>query len=294
MKKYEVGWMRMLLDRGFYSEANLKCLLDERIGFYIPAPAGIKWVQDVIDAHRDEVEMGEHIISVSDDRKDAVYAMTILSKLDDRRVWKHLYYDTARRTEHILAFFANLATWEDELLRGDTKEANQWAYDTYFTVKSTPKRGRQVKRNQEAINTYKTDRAGYWIILTNCEKDAAKALEVYRERSSVEQSFDDMKNELDMNRMRTHNSDTMRGRVLVQFLALILASQIRATLHDAWARRDDVPKEVRLSRRYSLRELMLRLGSYRKTRFSGKYGEVVSTPTKAQREIFAAFGLNIS
>jgi transposase len=294
MKNYEVGRIRMLLDRGFYSKANLKCLMDKRIGFYIPAPAGIKWAQELIDAHRDAVEMPEHIISVSDDRKDAVYGMTVLDKLDGRRVWKHLYYDSARRTEHILSLFANLATWEDELMRNDIKEANQWAYDTYFTWKTTPKRGRQVKRNQQAINAYKTDRAGYWVIITNCEKDCVRALEAYRKRSGVEQSFDDLKNELDMNRLRTHNSDTMRGRVLVQFLALVLTSQIRATLNDAWARRDEFPKDIRLSRRYSLRELMLRLGSYRKTRFSGKYGEVVSTPTKAQREIFAAFGLGIS
>ena len=40
--------------------------------------------------------------------------------------------------------------------------------------------------------------------------------------------------------------------------------------------------------------IMLRLGSYRKTKFSGRYGEVVSVPTKAQREIFTAFGIMAS
>jgi hypothetical protein len=44
---------------------------------------------------------------------------------------------------------------------------------------------------------------------------------------------------------------------------------------------------------YSLSELMLRLGSYRNTRFHGHYGKVVSTPTKAQCEIFTAFGINV-
>lgn len=294
MKKYEVGRMRMLLDRGFYSEANLKRLIDEHIGFYIPVPAGIKWGQELIDRYRDEVEMPEHIISVSDSRKDAIYGMTILSKLDGKRVWKHLYYYSARRTEHILNYFGNLTTWENELIQEDIKEANKWAYETYFTVKTTPKRGRQVKRKQEAINAYKTDRAGYWVIITNCEKDATEALSAYRERAGVEQSFDDLKNELDMKRLRTHNSDTMRGRVFVQFLALVLTSHIRITLRDAWEKRNEVPKDIRLSRRYSLKELMLRLGSYRKTRFRSKYGDVTSTPTKAQREIFAAFGLDIS
>jgi hypothetical protein len=50
-------------------------------------------------------------------------------------------------------------------------------------------------------------------------------------------------------------------------------------------------KDNGFSRRYTLSEMMLRLGSYRKTRFSGHYGEVLSTPTKAQRQLFAAFGL---
>jgi len=294
MRKYGVKKIRMLLDRGFYSEGNLKRLLDEHIGFYIPVPQNIKWARALIDENRDALEMPEHIIAQSEGQKDAIYGMTVLSEMNGRRIWKHVYYDSARRAEHILALFKNLATWEEELVSGSTSDANQWAYDSYFTVKDTPKRGRKVQRNQAAINAYKTDRAGYWVIASNAEKNAAEALRAYRERSLVEQSFDDLKNELDLKRLRTHSPDTMRGRVLVQFLALVITAQIRATLEDAWTNRDEVAKEDRLSRRYSLHELMLRLGSYRKTRFSGRYGEVVSTPTRAQREIFAAFGLEIS
>jgi transposase len=293
MKMYGAGRIVTLLDRGFYSEANLERLLDERIGFFIPVPANIKWVQNTINVNRDAVEIPEHIISITDDRTDAVYGMTVLAKLNERRVWQHVYYDTARRTEHILAFFEALAVWEEELITGNTKESNQWAYDSYFTVKNTPKRGRKVMRRQTAINAYKADRAGYWVILTNCEKNAARALKAYRERSLVEQSFDALKNELDMRRLRTHSSDTMRGRVFVQFLSLVLTAQIRGTLSNAWAMREELPKDVRLSRRYSLKELMLRLGSYRKTRFTGRYREVVSTPTKVQRELFTAFGLEV-
>jgi hypothetical protein len=51
-----------------------------------------------------------------------------------------------------------------------------------------------------------------------------------------------------------------------------------------------VPKEDRLARHYSLAEMMMmRLGTYRKTRFSGRYGAVMSAQTKAQRAIFRAF-----
>jgi transposase len=289
IKEYGTGRLRMLLDRGFYSAYNLGCLLQGGISFYIPVPANIKWGQELIDRYRNDVEMPEHILSVTDERKDAVYAMTVLSAMDGHRIWQHIYYDTARRTEHILSFFAELAAWEEELKSKDTKKGNRWAYERYFTVKTVSGQENRITRNQEAINAYKTDRAGYWVIITNCEKDATSALEAYRQRSLAEQSFDDLKNELEMKRLRTHNSDTMRGRVFIQFLALIITAQIRATLNNAWVRREEYPKDNRLSRRYSLSELMQRLGSYRKTKFSGRYGEVVSTPTKAQREIFTAF-----
>lgn len=291
LDKYGCGRIRTLLDRGFYSAANISTMLKSRSGFYIPVPANIKWAQNLIDDCRKDVEMPEHIIYLSEDNRSALYGMTILDKMDDRRVYKHLYYDTARRSEHIASLFASLKDWEDELISGNTKKDNEWAYDTYFFVKTTPKRGRQVKRNQEAINAYKTDRAGYWVILSNCEKDSAQALCAYRQRSLVESQFDDMKNDLSLSRLRTHGPDTMRGRAFIQFLALILTAQIRVSMQSAWNDRYNVSQDMRLTSHYSLAEMMMRLGTYRKTSFSGHYGAVVSVPTKAQRAIFAAFGI---
>ena len=90
MKKYGVGKIRMLLDRGFYSQPNLDRLLDEGIGFYIPVPANIKWASDLINEHRGNVEMPEYMISVADDNKDAVYGMTVSSTIGRRRVWRHI------------------------------------------------------------------------------------------------------------------------------------------------------------------------------------------------------------
>ena len=278
MKKYGAGPIHTLLDRGFYSASNISAMLKGGIGFYIPVPANVKWAQGLIDECRDAVEMPEHIIPAAEGDRRTLYGMTVLGKMDGKRVWRHVYYDAARRADHIESLFSSLQAWEQELKSGEVITANQWAYDAYFTVKTTPKRGLSVKRNQDAINAYKKDRAGYWVVLTNCEKDASKALEAYRERSLVESQFDDMKNDLSLSRFRTHNPDTMRGRALVQFLALIVSAQVRATLAKAWENRHEVPKDDRLARHYSLAELMMRLGTYRQTGFSGQYGKVISAP----------------
>jgi transposase len=291
MRKYGMGTIRTLLDRGFYSAKNIESMLKGHAGFYIPVPANIKWATELIDEKRDAVEMPDNVIWMSEDGLSAVYGMTVLDRMGEKRVWKHVYYDTARRSEHIASLFSSLKKWEQELVSGDIKKDNQWAYDRYFIVKETPKRGKSVKWDMEAVNSYKQDRAGYWVILTNCEKDAGEALGAYKERSYVESSFDDMKNDLEMRRMRTHGPDTMRGRIFVQFLALVITAQLRAMLNAAWDARLEVPKEDRLARRYPLNELMLRLGSYRNTSFPGRYGKVASTPTKTQRAIFLAFGV---
>jgi transposase len=268
-------------------------MLEAGIGFYITVPTTVGWQGQIIDKYRDAVEMPEHVIHIFEEEREALYGMTVLDKIDGRRVWKHLYFDTVRRGDHIATLFAALRRWEIELLSGETKENNKWAYERYFTVKTTPKRGLKVTRKQEAINAYKTDHAGYWVILSNCEKDARKALEAYRERALVESQFNDMKNDLALSRVRTHGPNTMRGRIFAQFLALILTSRIRTVMKANWEGRMDIPKEDRLTRHYSLAEMMMRLGSYRKTRFSNRYGAVVSAPTKIQRSIFRAFGIAV-
>ena len=116
MDKYQVGRIRTLLDRGFYSASNIKAMLDAGVGFYIPVPANIAWAKDLIDASRDAVEMPEHIIAGEEGRRQALYAMTVLGTMEGKRVWRHVYYDAARRCEHIESLFASLQAWESELM----------------------------------------------------------------------------------------------------------------------------------------------------------------------------------
>jgi transposase len=286
MEKYGLGRIRMLLDRGFYSATNISHMLNEHLTFFIPVPTMVGWQVKMIDMYREAVEMPEHVIQISEDRREALYGMTLRDTIDGHRVWKHLNFDGARRTERIVSLFAALKRWEDEVLSGDAKENHKCAYKRFFTVKTTPKRGVKVMRKQEAINAYKKDHAGCWVILTNCEKTAQVSLEAYRERFLVDTQFDDLNNDHELSRLRTHGMNTMRGRGFVQFLAIVITARIRLVMADAWKGRMNFPKEDRLSQMFSLAEMMMRLGTYRKTTFSDRYGAVFSIPTKAQRSIF--------
>jgi len=116
--------------------------------------------------------------------------------------------------------------------------------------------------------------AGFYVLLTNDIKDPVEALQVYRNKDSVEKCFDDLKNQLDMKRLRVHSSPAMDGRLFVQFIALIYMSALRKKM-----------KETGLIDKYTVGELLLEMETLTQVRYSGKYGQILTEITKPQRLI---------
>jgi transposase len=280
LKKYGLLKIVLLLDRGFLSEANMAELIGKGTKFIMPLKGSLALSMALIDSVRDSIEDGSGIIEVDSAHDFAIYAATKVSKLAGRRIWYHVYFDTLAKNASLLHLFETLAACERELKEGDLDKSHAELYKRYFSVTTTPKRGRQVKRNMAEINKYKTDYAGFWVIATNAEKDAKKALSVYRKRNEVECQFKDLKDELDFDRLRMHSDATLSGRLFIQFIALVLYEQIRKVM-----------AKEKLIKAFSVSEMFRYLGSYHKITFTGKYRPIISTPTKKQKKILDAFGI---
>ena len=106
---------------------------------------------------------------------------------------------------------------------------------------------------------------------TNDIKDQVEALRVYRDKDYVEKCFDDLKNQLDIKRLRIHTSSTLNGRLFVQFIDM---SALRKKMRDAG-----------LTEKYTVRELLLEMETLIQVRYSGKYGHILTEVTKPQRQI---------
>ncbi len=98
----------------------------------------------------------------------------------------------------------------------------------------------------------------------------------------VEKSFDDLKNQLDMKRLRMHNSATVNGKLFVQFIALIYMSALRKELRSSG-----------LIKQYTVRELLQEMETLTKIKYSGKYGHILTELTKPQREILQSLKIQI-
>ena len=168
-----------------------------------------------------------------------------------------------------------------ELKKNRMVEDHQKYYDQYFLIKETAKRGRQISYNQPVINAYKKNAAGYLVLLSNDTKNPIKAIKTYRNKDVVEKSFDNLKNRLDMKRLRVHLEGSMKGYLFIQFIALILLSYIQQIINQ-----QDVFKFETVS------EVLEELELPSTVKFTNHCGQITSELTKKQKEIFKALDLD--
>ena len=110
--------------------------------------------------------------------------------------------------------------------------------------------------------------------------DALTAIENYRRKEAVENCFDDLKNMLDMKRLRIHSSPAMDSRLFIQFIAAIILSKVRNIKN----------QHIKL-KHYSVREIMELLETVSVIKISNKKNSVTTELGPIQRLIVEHFAL---
>jgi transposase len=95
---------------------------------------------------------------------------------------------------------------------GNEKKENEKFYKKYFIVKEPPKRVRKVAENGAAVSMARDKDSGFFSIMTMRKMEV---IEIYRRKKTVEHCFDDLKNTLDMKRLRIHLSQSIDSRLFI-------------------------------------------------------------------------------
>jgi len=272
--------LHFVLDRGFYSVANLDALFKRRHKFTIAVPTGRKWVEKILDKHCDGIASPANYLLTAGG--EALYVATEFHKWGEsnHRSWLHVFYNAERAASAFDRFTHELIDYRDELLSGKPVEDHEEFYRRYLVVRETPKRGLRVDFNEDEIQRRRKKYSGFFCILSNKIKTAEEALDIYRNKDVVENCFDDLKNHLDMKRLRVHTAPAMDGRLFLQFLALIYVSSIRAATR---------PDEK--LRHLTVREVMEEMETLVRVKYSKRYGHVFTETTPIQRQIMDLFGV---
>lgn len=232
--------IKVVLDRGFFSAANINDLYKNHMKFLIAAKLSLKLVQTNLDTVRDTMrtwsyynqayQLYMHSIPVTwDYSQDRPYKGDTIKA--DRRLYLHLYHSPERALEDEKSFNSWLTVLQGELENGQRRSDHEKQYLKYFDVKNTPVRGLKVIAKEDALVEAKRN-YGYFCLLSNEIKDAAEALAVYRNKDLVEKAFDNLKERLNLRRLAVSSEQSLDGKLFVQFISLIFLSFITRKMHE--------------------------------------------------------------
>jgi hypothetical protein len=271
--------LTFVLDRGFYSAANIDALFATKMNFILMLKH-CKWLDALYDQYREKIDNPWNRYEASEN--EVLHVLTHLHNWKGRRCYVHIYFNAFVYAADRDGFDLKLTRWMNELASGNENPDNADAYRKYFVVKETLKRGRKVTENTEAVGAARNKYAGFFAIMTTKKMDATEALTLYRRKEAVENCFDDLKNSLDMNRLRIHSSQAMDSRIFLQFVSLILLSRVR-----------QIARQYPALKRLGARDIMETMETIVEVKYSGRYGSLITEADPIQRNIMDAFGLSI-
>jgi len=232
--------VKLIMDRGFFSEYNINSLFQNHIKFLMSAKMSLNFIQNELDEVYDTFRDFEHY-----NENYAIYYRTVRTnwnytqnrpykgdKLkESRRIYIHFYYNIDQAADEEKDFDRRLIALKQELESGERIPQHEKLYQQYFTYKTTPKRGTHVTVIEENVNAAKRN-YGFFALITNEKMDAITALELYRNKDVVEKAFGNLKERLNMRRNLVSSEQSLDGKLFIQFVALIYLSYIKKQMQE--------------------------------------------------------------
>ena len=235
-----VSGAEIITDNGYYSEQNISEMYQAHFDFITLAKTGLKWIKSEIDDHYNDMDKlsnvcpydptthGITVMLMRDFIKIRKYAnkKSRAAQGDEeiftRRAYLHIFFNASRKVDEDQSFERDLLSLKEKLENGmsidDLNDAAQKKVKKYFVIRTWGKKT-IISINEKACAQAKKYH-GYFVLVSNGEKDTFKALSKYRKREHIEDYFRSSKQHADSMRIRVWDADTLRGRMLVQFISL--------------------------------------------------------------------------
>lgn len=235
-----LGKSEIVTDNGYYSEQNLADMLHAHFDFITLSKVSISWIKKELKAHADEFRKTASVCPYD----TSIHGITVMLMHDfsyrrkyasrkkgipegeeetfSRRIYLHLFFNPMKRVEEDAAFDRDLLELKKQLEEGTSVEelsaSGQEKAARYLQIRHYGSRV-TVVFNEKTIRALKEEH-GYFVLVSNCEKDPFECLRKYRRRETIESFFESGKQRADGTRTRVWNTDTLRGRLFVQFVSL--------------------------------------------------------------------------
>lgn len=277
VKSFGVKRTRLVLDRGFYSQNNVKELIENEMEFVMALPFHVKIAQKIIAGNNLKTDSPDRAVSYNG---KIIYVGFGETEINAKTVKYYHIFDEERKAREINTFYGHLLKIET-ILNGklvsrfdDIREIISEVAGKYATYFSYRKVDGQIvlKRRNKAISRI-TNRMGKTILIYTGDIDWELVLSYYRNKDRIEKMFKALKNDLGVTPIRVHKETTLNGSLLISFVSLILYSDLIRRM-----------RESNLIKEYSTDGIFLELAKIKKIRLLDDT-EITSEVTKKCRSI---------
>jgi transposase len=234
------------LDRGFYSQANVKELLRSGLAFVIGVPFSVALARNLVRKHRAALGSPKRSFPANGRvMRHCRDTWTVtLDQGETRTLDVHVYFEPERHAERATRLEQAVFALEEKAAKEKfvyRSEAAAWlaenagALARCLTIRPPAEAGgmQRLERKPRAI-ARAVARMGYTVLLSSaCGLPPEEILADYRNRDRVEKLFDSLKNEDGQRRLRTGVDANAEGRLFLAFTALVLRAALEEKMRKA-------------------------------------------------------------
>ena len=273
-KELGIEGVCFIMDRGFCKTDNIKYMHSTQKTYVCGAELGHKASSA---AHRN---VRDDIISMRNAISQGVYSRSIHSRFYGVTTTLHIYFDPNSVERQRQDLYRTIAIEDEQLSKLEhlsKKDAKH--YRNYFSIELAENGTFKYERNYDKIDDI-VKSCGFFGILTNTNSSSEDVLSAYRRKDVIEKGFDELKNHIDMKRLRTHNTTTTDGKMFCAFIALIAVSKM-ANMLTLFMKSKSMSKDGLISELEKIKVVTMSDGT-----------RLMNPITKTQRTIFEACNLS--
>ena len=225
-----------ILDRGYFSEDNIRFMDKNGYDFIIMVKGCKDLVSELILKHRGTFEdEWERTIPYYD--VNGITVQSVLYPTDERLRYFHIYYSDYRKASERSQLQQRIQQDKEylESLIGKETKIDK-AYTTYFDLvywhEGESDQKLQFVRERKDRISRDIKLCGYFAIVTSGEMTAEQALDLYKSRDSSEKLFRGDKSYLGEQAMRVYGDEPLHAKIFIEFVALIIRNKIYTCLKE--------------------------------------------------------------
>lgn len=234
-----------ILDRGYFSRENIRYMDKCGYDFVIMVKGMRSFVCEQVKKVRGSFET-EWKTSISKYQVNGTTIKTPVFSSDEKNRYLHVYYSYTKAASEKALLESTIHRTASYLKKMEGQPAViDKKYGKYFSLEyyhdgqddqcfvcGIPK---------DDVISQELQMCGYFCIITSAEMTAKEALELYKSRDASEKLFKADKSFLGNRSYRVYTGDSLEGKMLIAFIALIIRNRFYTKLKDAVEQMDETP-----------------------------------------------------